>query len=82
MATLANGTNGVPQSNGVPHPNGHSHELNGETLRKTTNSYAAKFDLADHFIGGNRLEKAPAGLVKDFVLHNDGHTVITNVDLI
>ncbi|PQE09301.1 acetyl- carboxylase protein [Rutstroemia sp. NJR-2017a BVV2] len=42
-------------------------------------SYAAKHNIADHFIGGNRLENAPASKVKDFVAHNDGHTVITNV---
>jgi acetyl-CoA carboxylase/biotin carboxylase 1 len=42
-------------------------------------SYAAKFDLAPHFIGGNELSKAPPSKVKDFVTANDGHTVITNV---
>ena len=42
-------------------------------------SYAAKFDLAPHFIGGNELSKAPPSKVKDFVTGNDGHTVITNV---
>jgi acetyl-CoA carboxylase/biotin carboxylase 1 len=42
-------------------------------------SYAAKHNLSNHFIGGNRLENAPAGPVKDFVANHDGHTVITNV---
>ncbi|PHH70340.1 hypothetical protein CDD82_7201 [Ophiocordyceps australis] len=42
-------------------------------------SYAQKHKLADHFIGGNKLEKAPPSKVKDFVALNDGHTVITNV---
>jgi acetyl-CoA carboxylase/biotin carboxylase 1 len=42
-------------------------------------SYAGMHNLADHFIGGNRLENAPASKVKDFVAQNDGHTVITNV---
>ena len=42
-------------------------------------SYAAQFDLAPHFIGGNRLSAAAPGKVKDFVAANDGHTVITNV---
>ncbi|TVY80028.1 Acetyl-CoA carboxylase [Fusarium oxysporum f. sp. cubense] len=42
-------------------------------------SYAEKFHIADHFIGGNRLENAPPSKVKDFVGQNDGHTVITNV---
>jgi acetyl-CoA carboxylase/biotin carboxylase 1 len=60
--------------NGVqPHANGTVPIMNGQT------SYAAKHNLADHFIGGNRLENAPAGPVKDFVASHDGHTVITNV---
>ena len=41
--------------------------------------YAARHKLADHFIGGNRLENAVAGPVKDFVVSHDGHTVVTNV---
>ncbi|THH28004.1 hypothetical protein EUX98_g6181 [Antrodiella citrinella] len=32
-----------------------------------------------HFIGGNTLEKAPAGPVSDFVKTHGGHTVITKV---
>lgn len=44
-------------------------------------SYAAKFDLPSHFIGGNELSKAPPSKVKDFVTGNDGHTVITNVSI-
>ena len=50
-------------------------------ITKGTVSYAAKHKLADHFIGGNKLENAPAGAVKDFVTNHDGHTVITNVSL-
>jgi acetyl-CoA carboxylase/biotin carboxylase 1 len=42
-------------------------------------SYAAQFDLAPHFIGGNRISAAAPGKVKDFVAAHDGHTVITNV---
>lgn len=42
-------------------------------------SYAAKYNLAPHFIGGNHLNAAAPGKVKDFVAANDGHTVITNV---
>jgi acetyl-CoA carboxylase / biotin carboxylase 1 len=42
-------------------------------------SYAEKHQIADHFIGGNKLENAPASKVKDFVASHDGHTVITNV---
>jgi acetyl-CoA carboxylase/biotin carboxylase 1 len=61
-------------SKGVkPHTNGTVPILNGST------SYAAKRKLADHFIGGNRLENAAAGPVKDFVAAHDGHTVITSV---
>lgn len=42
-------------------------------------SYAEKHKLADHFIGGNKLENAAPSKVKDFVANHDGHTVITNV---
>lgn len=60
--------------NGVQiHTKGVVPVMNGST------SYAAKHNLADHFIGGNKLENAPAGPVKDFVASHDGHTVITNV---
>lgn len=45
----------------------------------TTSSYAAKHNLAPHFIGGNHLNAASPGKVKDFVAAHDGHTVITNV---
>ena len=76
-----NGTNGVvvPQPNGISQPNGTSHDANGTNGTHDPSSYAAKFDLADHFIGGNRVEAAPSSSVKDFVVHNDGHTVITSV---
>jgi len=57
------------------HPNGTVPVMNGST------SYAAKHQLADHFIGGNKLENAAAGPVKDFVANHDGHTVITNVSI-
>lgn len=42
-------------------------------------SYAAKHSLPSHFIGGNRLNVAPASKVKDFVAAHDGHSVITSV---
>lgn len=42
-------------------------------------SYAEKHRIADHFIGGNKLENAASSVVKDFVAAHDGHTVITNV---
>lgn len=64
-------------------------QVNGNGVKAHTNgtvpvsngfvSYAAKHKLADHFIGGNKLENAAPGLVKDFVTNHDGHTVITNV---
>jgi acetyl-CoA carboxylase/biotin carboxylase 1 len=57
----------------VPHTNGAVPIMNGSV------SYAAKHNLADHFVGGNKLESAPAGPVKDFVTSHDGHTVISNV---
>ena len=44
-------------------------------------SYAAKFNLASHFIGGSELSKAPPSKVKDFVAASDGHTVISSVSL-
>ncbi|KAL8321347.1 hypothetical protein RB597_007577 [Gaeumannomyces tritici] len=50
----------------VPAPNGKA-------------SYAEKHRIADHFIGGNRLENAPPSKVKEWVAAHDGHTVITNV---
>jgi acetyl-CoA carboxylase/biotin carboxylase 1 len=63
--------------------------LNGNRVKKTngtvvpvmngSTSYAAKHKLADHFIGGNKLENSAPGPVKDFVASHDGHTVITNV---
>jgi acetyl-CoA carboxylase/biotin carboxylase 1 len=60
---MADSTNGV---NGRSAPNGRA-------------SYAERHQIADHFIGGNRLSNAPSSKVKDFVAENDGHTVITNV---
>ena len=53
-------------------------KVNGD-LNGYPSSYAAKHNLAPHFIGGNELSKAPPSKVKDFVTSNDGHTVITNV---
>ena len=60
-----------PRQNGITVP-----VVNG-----TPASYAAKHNLADHFIGSNYLAVAPASAVKDFVANNDGHTVITSVTL-
>lgn len=53
-------------------------KVNGHT-NGSPSSYAAKFNLPPHFIGGNELSQAPPSKVKDFVSSNDGHTVITNV---
>lgn len=57
------------------HTNGVVPVINGST------SYAARHNLPDHFIGGNKLENAAVGPVKDFVADNDGHTVITSVSI-
>lgn len=64
----SNGAANGSSRNGVtvPHVNGKA-------------TYAELHKVADHFIGGNKLENAPASKVKDFVAKNDGHTVITNV---
>ena len=58
---------------------GGAQKVNGTNSHPS--SYAAKFDLASHFIGGNQLAKAPPSKLKDFVTSNDGHTVITNVSI-
>ncbi|PGH13093.1 hypothetical protein AJ80_06465 [Polytolypa hystricis UAMH7299] len=42
-------------------------------------SSAAKHNLPSHFIGGNSLEVASPGVVKDFVAKHEGHSVITSV---
>jgi len=42
-------------------------------------AYAAKYNLAAHFIGGNELSRAAPSKVKEFVAQHDGHTVITKV---
>lgn len=62
-------------SNGAPQTNGNSNTLTKGHAR----SYSAKHNLPSHFIGGNHLKAALSGRVKDFVAHNDGHTVITSV---
>ena len=55
----------------APQPNGHT---NGHG-----SSYAAKHNIASHFIGGNELYKAVPSKLKDFVAQHGGHTVIGNV---
>ena len=59
----------APKTNGV----------NGALTNGHPSSWQAKHDIPSHFIGGNRLEKAPASKVKDFVQDSDGHSVITSV---
>ncbi len=61
--------------------NGTGKARNGVTVPVANGkaSYAEKHKIADHFIGGNKLENAPESKVKDFVAKHDGHTVITNV---
>ncbi|KAI5787034.1 acetyl-CoA carboxylase-like protein [Peziza echinospora] len=41
--------------------------------------YTSKYKLPSHFFGGNSLETARAGAVRDFVAAHGGHTVITSV---
>ena len=70
--------NGVLKANGSL-TNGVKHATKEHSSPKNASSYAAKFNLKPHFIGGNHLGAAAAGSVKDFVANHDGHTVITNV---
>ncbi|ORY59295.1 acetyl-CoA carboxylase [Pseudomassariella vexata] len=61
--------------------NGHG-PANGSRTVPVSNgkaSYAEKHRIADHFIGGNKLENAPSSKIKEFVAAHDGHTVITNI---
>ena len=55
--------------------------VNGHT-NGASSSYAAKFNLAPHFIGGSELSQAPPSKVKDFVAASDGHTVISSVSIL
>lgn len=64
--TELNGQDGANGNRIVPQANGKA-------------TYSEKNKVPEHFIGGNRLENAPASKVKDFVASHDGHTVITNV---
>ncbi|KAG8165715.1 hypothetical protein KVR01_004267 [Diaporthe batatas] len=52
---------------------------NGVVVPQNKQTYAELHQIADHFIGGNRVENAKDSKVKDFVIANSGHTVITNV---
>ncbi|KAI9670036.1 MAG: acetyl-coenzyme-A carboxylase [Caeruleum heppii] len=59
--------------------NSHANGVTVPVMNGTVGSYAAKHNIAPHFIGANHLAAAPSGPVKDFVAHHDGHTVITSV---
>lgn len=52
---------------------------NGALRNGQHSSWQAKHQLPSHFIGGNHLDAAPPGPVKDFVQNSDGHSVITSV---
>lgn len=71
-------TNGGPKTNGAL-SNGDAHPTKEQSRSSHASSYAAKFKVAPHFIGGNHLGAAAPGSVKDFVTNHDGHTVITSV---
>ncbi|KAB5511412.1 acetyl-CoA carboxylase [Coniochaeta sp. 2T2.1] len=66
----------MTELNGHGVANGHGRtvpQVNGKA------TYSEKNKVPEHFVGGNRLELAPASKVKEFVASHDGHTVITNV---
>ncbi|XXG96784.1 hypothetical protein Hte_003075 [Hypoxylon texense] len=66
----------------MPQTNGTGLAVNGSRTVPVTNgkaTWAEKHKVPEHFIGGNRLDKAPTSKVKDFVAAHDGHTVITNI---
>lgn len=73
MTEIVGGAQEGANGRSVPYVNG---KANGKA------SYAERFNIADHFIGGNRLANAPPSKVKDFVAEHDGHTVITNVSFL
>ena len=58
----------------APAVNGVKGQANG-----VHSSWQAKHEVGSHFIGGNKLEKAPPSKVKDFVQASDGHSVINSV---
>ncbi|KAL2832844.1 acetyl-CoA carboxylase [Aspergillus cavernicola] len=50
-----------------------------DTTNGHGSSRAARYNLSSHFIGGNHLNAASPGSVKNFVAQHDGHSVITSV---
>ena len=69
MTNISDGVANGANGRSVPYVNGKA-------------SYAEKYGIADHFIGGSSLENAAPSKVRDFVAQNGGHTVITNVSII
>ena len=63
-------------ANGAPRTNGVTPKVNGAA--KSASRFSTQ-NLPSHFIGGNHLDAAPSSKVKDFVIANNGHTVITSV---
>src|SRR3954453_1334048 len=56
--------------------------VNGITDAMTNgqrSSWQSKHQVPAHFIGGNHLDAAAPGVVKDFVQNSEGHSVITSV---
>jgi hypothetical protein len=56
--------------------------VNGTTGAVTNgqhSSWQSKHQVPAHFIGGNHLDAAAPGVVKDFVQNSEGHSVITSV---
>lgn len=73
-----NGLNGE-SPNGVDLPS-HTNGVNGtKDMNGYPSSFAAKHNLAAHFIGSNNLSTASPSKVRNFVQAYDGHTVIKNV---
>jgi acetyl-CoA carboxylase/biotin carboxylase 1 len=65
MAPTVNGVNGTARKSSL---------VNG-----APSAWQATHNIASHFIGGSKLEKARPSKVKDFVQAHDGHSVITSV---
>jgi acetyl-CoA carboxylase/biotin carboxylase 1 len=55
--------------------------VNGTTGAVMNGSWQSKHQVPAHFIGGNHLDAAAPGVVKDFVQNSEGHSVITSVSL-
>ncbi|OAA55536.1 acetyl-carboxylase [Niveomyces insectorum RCEF 264] len=71
--------NGHGASNGVAVKALNGSHAPAAPLANGKASYTERHKVAEHFIGGNKLDTAPESKVKDFVAKHGGHTVITNV---